>query len=102
VYDLTEKSSCSGYKYVGTASNDNGQSKSGKIKKTPYIKDILEPGQTKSYRQVLEDIMIAFNCGKTTAKTILKDFREEGLVIKTKSDTGELSYTSIEKPLVIK
>lgn len=96
VYDLTEKQVISGYKFVGSARDDKAPGEQ-QDKIIPYVRDVFLPGQTKSYRQSLDDIMMKYHRQRRTAGNILAEWLKEGLLIRSKTG-DEVFYTSTEEP----
>jgi hypothetical protein len=96
MYDLTQRATRSGYRYMGKSAEIKAQDK--EKKQTPFHRDIFQPGVTKSYRQALDDIMERYHRGRTSAKEVLNEWVKEDWVIRSRNPNGGVSYTSTEKP----
>jgi len=94
-YDLGGVNAPSGYKYIGKAEETipGSPAKVGKPKTIfPKLDDIFSPGEVKTSKQAREAIMLKYGCKKDLALKTLKEWVDEGDVLRSEAKTGGVSY----------
>ena len=94
-YDFDKNKPPSGYKYIGKADDlvPGALAKAGR-KRVFFTKleEVFSSGETKTYKQAIEAIMIKYGCGKNIAVDTLKEWVVSGDILKHKAKTGAVTY----------
>jgi hypothetical protein len=94
-YDFDASKPPSGYKYIGKADIvvPGAHPKAGRKKMFfPKLDEIFSPGETKTYKQAAESIMLKYGCGKNIAIDTLKEWAAGGDILKHGAKTGAVTY----------